>query len=249
MCTACPQVFCHTCFKRIRHAEGAQAFSGGCVVCKYLCCCANKTHECARSVHCYKKCPVSRAAKEQAYRYVKVKPVPQPKYRQQSQQQQQQQQEQHQQHHHYAIHNPGVLASPRSEPEVALPYSPEQPYVPPPKQSRTTLHAFSKGRGGKQVSLPKPPPLQSPRAPAAAAAPRPPSVPWVWMASKPTYSTKRAIGFIAAPVKITSSRPNLASASAASRSSQSSPSLTSSATSNAAAMAKAKSVKRGRSPT
>ena len=59
-CTACPQVFCHTCYHKIKFHEGPNIFTGGCVVCKHACCCVNKTKECNRTTHCYKKCPLSR---------------------------------------------------------------------------------------------------------------------------------------------------------------------------------------------
>ena len=62
-CTACPQVFCHTCCIKLKGHDGINVFVGGCVVCKGLCCCAHKTRECIRTAHCYKKCPTTRAGK------------------------------------------------------------------------------------------------------------------------------------------------------------------------------------------
>ncbi len=58
----CPHIFCLNCVKKINALFASQnQFLDGCPVCCGLCCCANRTLECAKPYHCYRKCPVSRA--------------------------------------------------------------------------------------------------------------------------------------------------------------------------------------------
>jgi len=66
LCSACPQVFCHTCFAKFKSSDGKEVFANGCPVCKGLCCCSFKSMNCMRGVHCYKKCPTTRQQREGA---------------------------------------------------------------------------------------------------------------------------------------------------------------------------------------
>ena len=50
----------------MREEHGQNVFDDGCPVCKELCCCANKTINCDRKNHCYRKCPASKHSHKQA---------------------------------------------------------------------------------------------------------------------------------------------------------------------------------------
>ena len=60
-CLLCPHVYCVRCVEKAKEVFSASAFEDGCPVCKKICCCANKSHDCKSSFHCYRKCPASRA--------------------------------------------------------------------------------------------------------------------------------------------------------------------------------------------
>ena len=49
----------------MREEHGQNVFDDGCPVCKELCCCANKTINCDRINHCYRKCPASKHSHKQ----------------------------------------------------------------------------------------------------------------------------------------------------------------------------------------
>ena len=49
----------------MREEHGQNVFDDGCPVCKELCCCANKTINCDRTNHCYRKCPASKHSHKQ----------------------------------------------------------------------------------------------------------------------------------------------------------------------------------------
>lgn len=44
----------------MKSVHGGDVFENGCPVCKFLCCCGDKTLYCQQKYHCYKKCPVSK---------------------------------------------------------------------------------------------------------------------------------------------------------------------------------------------
>ena len=50
----------------MQEEHGQNAFDDGCPVCKELCCCTNKTINCDRKNHCYRKCPASKHSHKQA---------------------------------------------------------------------------------------------------------------------------------------------------------------------------------------
>ena len=56
-CEACPYIFCARCAEKMEEEYGFNAFLKGCPVCLELCCCSDKTVDCNRTHHCYKKCP------------------------------------------------------------------------------------------------------------------------------------------------------------------------------------------------
>eukprot|EP01040_Poterioochromonas_malhamensis_P011474 gene11475-12509_t len=45
---------------KLRLEYGPEVFSNGCPVCKDLCCCSNKSVNCTRKFHCYRKCPATK---------------------------------------------------------------------------------------------------------------------------------------------------------------------------------------------
>ena len=58
VCKFCPHVFCLKCGEKMFEEHGADAFKKGCVVCREICCCGiNRSEQCTRKFHCYKKCP------------------------------------------------------------------------------------------------------------------------------------------------------------------------------------------------
>eukprot|EP01036_Dinobryon_divergens_P032057 gene32057-41574_t len=60
-CGKCPYVFCNRCTDKMIEEHGCDIFENGCPVCKGVCCCGmNKTMDCNRKYHCYKKCPTTR---------------------------------------------------------------------------------------------------------------------------------------------------------------------------------------------
>ena len=62
-CTKCIHVYCTRCHERMSQFYGIDAFIDGCPMCKRLCCCGeNRSEECNREVHCYKKCPAAKLA-------------------------------------------------------------------------------------------------------------------------------------------------------------------------------------------
>jgi hypothetical protein len=57
-CDRCPHVFCQKCGEKMQEEHGEMTFRNGCPVCKELCCCGvNRSVDCGRLFHCYKKCP------------------------------------------------------------------------------------------------------------------------------------------------------------------------------------------------
>ncbi|CAI5717141.1 unnamed protein product [Hyaloperonospora brassicae] len=57
-CSICPHIFCARCADKMHEEHGDRVFENGCPVCKELCCCGkNRTMDCLRMFHCYKKCP------------------------------------------------------------------------------------------------------------------------------------------------------------------------------------------------
>ena len=56
-CTECPYIFCMKCVNKMKQEHGETVFTKGCPVCKNLCCCADKSENCHKIHHCYKKCP------------------------------------------------------------------------------------------------------------------------------------------------------------------------------------------------
>ena len=60
------------CTQAIEMEYGQNVFVGGCIVCKQLCCCANRSLQCQKHKHCYKKCPttVIKVARGVQYRQV-----------------------------------------------------------------------------------------------------------------------------------------------------------------------------------
>jgi hypothetical protein len=60
------------CKAAIEVEYGQESFLGGCIVCKQLCCCANRSLQCQKHKHCYKKCPttVFKVARGVQYRQV-----------------------------------------------------------------------------------------------------------------------------------------------------------------------------------
>ncbi|KAK1940586.1 Lysine-specific demethylase 7B [Phytophthora citrophthora] len=57
-CPVCPHIFCAKCAEKMIDEHGERIFENGCPVCKELCCCGkNRTTNCTRKFHCYKKCP------------------------------------------------------------------------------------------------------------------------------------------------------------------------------------------------
>ncbi|GMF32991.1 unnamed protein product [Phytophthora lilii] len=57
-CPVCPHIFCAKCAEKMIEEHGDRIFENGCPVCKELCCCGkNRTTQCSRKFHCYKKCP------------------------------------------------------------------------------------------------------------------------------------------------------------------------------------------------
>lgn len=58
---SCPHIYCSRCADKMRAEYGTDAFKEGCPVCKELCCCSNKTVNCCRVNHCYRKCPSTKA--------------------------------------------------------------------------------------------------------------------------------------------------------------------------------------------
>jgi hypothetical protein len=57
-CSRCPHVFCQKCGEKMQEEHGVITFKEGCPVCKELCCCGvNRSADCIRKFHCYKKCP------------------------------------------------------------------------------------------------------------------------------------------------------------------------------------------------
>jgi hypothetical protein len=59
----CPHIFCGRCTVKMKEEYGEAAFIRGCPVCRGLCCCSNKTLQCSRINHCYRKCPATRNAR------------------------------------------------------------------------------------------------------------------------------------------------------------------------------------------
>ena len=60
----CKYVYCVTCKEKVGSELGAAAFEGGCPRCLGLCCCFDKSYNCSRKYHCYKKCPVTFGKRE-----------------------------------------------------------------------------------------------------------------------------------------------------------------------------------------
>ena len=58
-CTECPYVFCIKCVDKMEQEHGKSTFVKGCPVCKSFCCCADKSENCKKIHHCYKKCPTT----------------------------------------------------------------------------------------------------------------------------------------------------------------------------------------------
>ena len=59
-CSRCPHVFCQKCGEKMQEEHGVITFKEGCPVCKELCCCGvNRSADCIRKFHCYKKCPAA----------------------------------------------------------------------------------------------------------------------------------------------------------------------------------------------
>ena len=57
-CDRCPHVFCQKCGEKMIEEHGEKTFKDGCPVCNELCCCGvNRSVNCVRKFHCYKKCP------------------------------------------------------------------------------------------------------------------------------------------------------------------------------------------------
>ena len=57
-CDRCPHVFCQKCGEKMIEEHGEKTFKDGCPVCNELCCCGvNRSINCVRKFHCYKKCP------------------------------------------------------------------------------------------------------------------------------------------------------------------------------------------------
>lgn len=63
----CPHIFCGRCCDKMKEEHGKSVFVNGCPVCKYLCCCSNKSVCCNRLNHCYRKCPASKTARAPVY--------------------------------------------------------------------------------------------------------------------------------------------------------------------------------------
>lgn len=60
-CQVCPYIYCRPCTSKMIEEHGLDIFQGGCPVCKDRCCCGiNKSNNCKRKYHCYKKCPITR---------------------------------------------------------------------------------------------------------------------------------------------------------------------------------------------
>ena len=58
--------------------HGTNVFENGCVVCREICCCGiNRSEECTRKFHCYKKCPAMKKVqkKRQKSKTEKVEPA------------------------------------------------------------------------------------------------------------------------------------------------------------------------------
>jgi hypothetical protein len=63
LCKRCIHCYCVRCHERMSSFYGPDAFKGGCPMCKRLCCCGeNRSINCSRDVHCYKKCPAAKDA-------------------------------------------------------------------------------------------------------------------------------------------------------------------------------------------
>lgn len=58
---SCPHVFCRRCAAKLNEENGSNVFEHGCPVCNGLCCCGNKSVNCSRKIHCYRKCPATKA--------------------------------------------------------------------------------------------------------------------------------------------------------------------------------------------
>ncbi|DBA04370.1 TPA: hypothetical protein N0F65_002132 [Lagenidium giganteum] len=60
-CPTCPHIFCQKCAEKMLDEHGNEIFVDGCPVCKEKCCCGkNRSTECVRKFHCYKKCPATK---------------------------------------------------------------------------------------------------------------------------------------------------------------------------------------------
>ena len=56
-CDRCPQVFCQKCVEKMIEEHGDKTFEDGCPVCNELCCCGvNRSVNCVRKFHCYRRC-------------------------------------------------------------------------------------------------------------------------------------------------------------------------------------------------
>ena len=63
LCVRCVHCYCVRCHERMASFYGTDSFQGGCPMCKRLCCCGeNRSINCNRAVHCYKKCPAAKDA-------------------------------------------------------------------------------------------------------------------------------------------------------------------------------------------
>ena len=64
-CPSCPHIICKNCVLKMSAMYEHNAFSvKSCPVCAFLCCCSNKSNQCANKYHCYRKCPVSRSVRK-----------------------------------------------------------------------------------------------------------------------------------------------------------------------------------------
>jgi len=61
--SGCPHIFCGRCTAKMKEEYGDEAFFRGCPVCRGLCCCSNKTTQCSRKNHCYRKCPATKTTR------------------------------------------------------------------------------------------------------------------------------------------------------------------------------------------
>ena len=60
----CMYLYCNNCRKKVIEELSPSAFENGCPRCKGLCCCFDKSLECTKKNHCYKKCPTTFGRRE-----------------------------------------------------------------------------------------------------------------------------------------------------------------------------------------